>query len=113
MGAYRTLRVSDETALDLARALWLAREANRREGNRPAKPEAEQAEALGRIVREWAGYALPQFSDAPGFDSLCRADWVCSSCQSTGINKGLLTVTSRGVLCQPCLGYQPPGDRGS
>lgn len=112
MSGYRTLRVSNETALDLARALWLAREANRREGNRPAKPEAEQAEALGRIVREWSSYALASLSDAPGFEAICKADWRCA-CGSTGINKGLLTVTSRGVLCQPCLGYQSPGDRGS
>ena len=105
MSGYRTLRVSDETALDLARALWLAREANRREGNRPARAEAEQAEALGRIVREWAGYALPQLSDAPGFLDLCRSDWRCA-CGSTGINKGLLTATVRGVLCQPCLGVE-------
>jgi len=101
MSGYRTLRVSDETALDLVRAIYLAREANRREGNRPATDAAEQAEAVSRICREWSAITLTNTVWTPELQTLCAQDWQCP-CGATGLNAGLLTVRNLGALCVNC-----------
>lgn len=101
MPGYRSLRVSDETAFDLARALWVSAVLNDRDGTTPGNPQARQAEAFARIIREWSESALPGF-DAPGFEQLTDADWQCG-CGSTGINAGGLTVVWGKAWCGPCL----------
>ena len=107
MSGYRTLKISDETALDLVRAIYLAREANRREGNCPASDAAEQAEAVGRICREWSAITLPNTEWTPELQTLCAQDWQCP-CGATGLNAGLLRVRNRGALCTNCLSSVAP-----
>lgn len=101
VSGYRTLRVSDETAFDLVRALWLAERANEREGIVPASPEARQAEAFGRMIREWTAITLPSQPTTPEFLVLTNEDWRCP-CGSTGLNKGGLQVRQSRVLCRAC-----------
>jgi hypothetical protein len=103
---YRSLKVSEDTFPDLARALWVAGTLNDRDGNTPPTAQARQAEAFGRIVREWSQEALPGF-DAPGFEELCQADWRCQ-CGRTGIGDGLLTVAFGRAWCRDCLPTDVP-----
>jgi len=107
VSGYRTLKVSDETAFDLARALWIASRLNAREGINPAKPEANQAEALGRIIREWQSVSLAQVASEPDFPALCQADFRCP-CGSTGLNAGGLVVHAGAVACRSCAAGAPP-----
>lgn len=100
---YRTLRVSMETVPDLSRALWLAERANEREGIRPAKPEARQAEAFGRIVREWTSITIHSQPMTEEFIALTIADWRCA-CGATGLNAGGLRVIAGKALCGTCAG---------
>lgn len=99
--SYRTLKVSDETAFDLARLLWMAEKLNAREGNAPLSPQSRQAEALARVVREHSAMIVQQVCHEPGFMELVRADWRCS-CGSSGLGKGGLVVSPAGVRCHPC-----------
>ena len=104
--SYRTLRVSDESAFDLARLLWMAERLNTREGNHPTNPIARQHEALARIIREHSAMIVGQVCHEPGFAELCAADWRCA-CGSSGLGKGGLLATPAGVRCHPCS-IQPP-----
>ena len=99
--SYKTLRVSNETHRDLSRALWLAERLNERDGIRPAKAEAIQAECVGRILREWSSVALHEVSDQAlrNMQALEDAGWSCGSCGSSGLNRGGLDITPSGVRC--------------
>lgn len=102
MSGYRTFRISDELAPDFVRALWLAIQANRREGNWPSNPQAREKEALRRVILEWSGVVVSQLSSEPGFLELCQADWRCP-CGSTGLGSGGLHVAGGQVYCSDCL----------
>lgn len=101
-GTYRTLRVSMDTVPDLVRALHLARRANEREGICPARPEAAELEAFGRIIREWSLVAIHAGPIDDDFVTLGRADWSCSECSSSSLGSGGLVVQVGRVLCHPC-----------
>ena len=105
MSGYRTLKVSDESAFDLARLLWMAERLNTRDGNHPLNPIARQAEALARIVREHSAMIVAQVCHEPGFLELCQADWRCTGlqCGSSGLGKGGLFVIGGSVLCRECI----------
>jgi hypothetical protein len=98
---YRTLKISLETVPDLSRALWLAEQANAREGIRPLRPEARTLEALSRMIREWSSVALTEFAHGPEFDILSACDWRCA-CGATGLNAGGLVVSGNRALCREC-----------
>ena len=102
MSGYRMFRVSDETAFDLVRALWLADRANAREGIQPANPAAREKEALKRIILEWSAVVVGQLCHEPGFGELCAADWRCG-CGSSGLGSGGLHVAGGVVYCSECL----------
>lgn len=103
MPGYRTFRISDDTALDVVRALWIATVLNRREGY-TGSPRSQECEAMSRIVREWASVTIASVAHDPEFMALVDADWRCTvpGCGSTGLGGGGLTVTPVGVTCQPC-----------
>ena len=101
MSGYRTFRISDDTALDVVRALWIATVLNRREGY-TGSARAEECEALSRIVREWASVTIASVAHDPAFMPLVEADWRCG-CGSTGLGSGGLMVTPAGVTCRPCF----------
>lgn len=98
--SYKTLRVSDESNRDLCRALWIATRLNAAEGILPATPEATQAEAFGRIIREWSGVALHEISDQAlrNLQHFEAADWHCRECGSSALNRGGLALTD-AVRC--------------
>ena len=105
---YVFVRVSRENAADLSRALWLAARLNDSDAAIP-NPNARQAEAHRRIVADWtlenlrgwveSGASGP-FRDA--FLLLERAEWVCSTCDSTGLGSGGLVVAGQRVRCREC-----------
>ena len=101
--SYKTFKVSEETSPDLTRALWMAHRLNVREGIAPRDPIPSQHEAFGRILREWSAITLGQVSSEPGFDVLCRADWRCESCGSSGLGTGGLKAEAGQARCYPCL----------
>tara|TARA_R110000868_G_C10892332_1_gene763721 strand:+ start:1434 stop:1781 length:348 start_codon:yes stop_codon:yes gene_type:complete len=101
MSNYRSFKLSEESWPEAVRALWMAGVKNRRDGIEPAKPEAAEKEAWGRILREWSAMTVHEVCHEPDFMPLVRADWRCS-CGSSGLGKGGLIATVRGVLCRPC-----------
>jgi hypothetical protein len=101
VSGYRSIKVSDETAFDLARLLWMAERLNAREGNYPSSPQARQAEALARVVREHSAMIVSQVAHEPDFMPLVKADWRCA-CGSSGLGTGGLVVVGERALCRPC-----------
>ena len=98
---YRSFKLSEESWPEAVRALWMAGVKNAREGNRPAKPEAAEKEAWGRILREWSAITVHEVCHEDGFLELCQADWRCA-CGSSGLGKGGLLVIAGEVWCEPC-----------
>ena len=111
--SYRTFRLSEESWPEAVRALWMAGVKNAREGNRPAKPEAAEKEAWGRILREWSAMTVHEVCHEPGFLALVQADWRCQAegCGSSGLGSGGLLTTSEGVRCHRCTTQPPTGSQ--
>lgn len=98
-----TVKISDETWPDLVRCLEMAAKLNERDGICPDKPEARQAEALSRIVREFTVELLPLYGKGKEFEALEDAGWRCGTCGSSGLNSGGLVVRPQGVKCRKCI----------
>lgn len=100
--SYKTVKLSEETAFDLVRALEMAAIENDREGLSPLDPIQRQHEAMSRMVRDYSLAVIHSASRAPHFLVLATADWRCSRCGSSGLGRGGLRVVEGAAVCWGC-----------